>query len=61
MSEPEPQPVECVDCRMPLPIAVGQSPHAKSLACAGCGSRYLGEVWPAIPENLKGNVRIVEE
>lgn len=46
---------------MQLPMVPATTPAAVRLACAFCGSRYLGEVWTSIPDNLKGNIRIIKD
>lgn len=56
----QPKPFRCGECGIGLPITVRNSPRAVRVVCTYCGSRYLAEVWVSIPENLKGNFRIVE-
>ncbi len=59
--QPEPKPFKCGGCGMQLPMVPATTPAAVRLACAFCGSRYLGEVWTSIPDNLKGNIRIIKD
>ncbi len=55
-----PKPFRCGECGIGLPIVPCNTPDAVRIVCTYCGARYLGEVWVSIPENLKGNFRIVE-
>ncbi len=56
-----PKPFQCGECGMPLPITPCMTPKSVRVLCCFCGSRYLAEVWPSIPEHLQGNVRIVKD
>ncbi len=53
--------MQCGECGLSLPIVPGKTAQSVRIVCAFCGSRYLGEVWDTIPENLKGNIRIVKD
>lgn len=57
----EPKPFRCGECGLSLPIVLRMTPQAARIVCTYCGSRYLGEVWASIPDNLKGNIRVLKD
>ncbi len=57
----ESKPFRCVECGVDLPMVIRSTPQSQTVVCAFCGARYHGVVWASVPENLKGNIRIVKD